>query len=127
MNEKALAPIHKSKGSIVVVKFDGGVEISTTTNALKICPDDSALIRTDFPTRRWADAQGFGISGVLMMLIQETGSGVKKKAVRLATNRTACCAHGSARFALQGSRRVCLRWELALLDISPTNRRRIND
>ena len=42
----------------------------------------------------------------------KAGKGKEKKAARLATNRTASCAHGSARFALQGVRRSRPRWEL---------------
>ena len=72
-----------------------------------------------FPHTPLGFAHAFhGYSGVLMMLIQKMSAKEKKKAVRLATNRTACCAHDrSARFALQGVRRSRPRWELSGLII----------
>lgn len=81
----------RARGFLCRRQVHRGVDSSPATNALKICPDDSAIIRADFPrTRRWADAHVTGISGVLVMLIQERMANVqKKRAVRLATNRTA--------------------------------------
>lgn len=113
-SENPLLQHTKARGFLFVVgKFTGGVGVSPTTNALKICPDDSATIRLYFPTRRWADAHSLGISGVLTMLIQELSTKVKKKEpCFVATQNRASCAHGSARFALQGVRRSRPRWEL---------------
>lgn len=73
-------------GFLVVGKFNWGVEISPTTNALIKSPRISANPRaTLFPARRWADAHIGDFSGVLMMLIQERMAKEQKKAVRLAT------------------------------------------
>ena len=112
-SENPLLQHTKARGFLFVVgKFTGGVGVSPTTNALIRSLRLAQVSGFNSQTRRWADAHSLGISGVLRRLVQETWARVKKKAVRLATNRTACCAHGSARFALQGSRRVCPRWEL---------------
>ena len=111
-NENPLLQHTKARGFLPSASSLGRGSISDGKCFDKICPDDSAIIRAYFPTRRWVDAHwGF------LRRVDDAYAGneckSKEKAVRLATNRTACCAHDcSARFALQGVRRSRPRWEL---------------
>ena len=80
----------------VVVKFTGGVGVSPTTKTLIRSLRLAQISGFNFPTRRWADAQGLGISGVLRMLVQELSAKEKKKEpCFVATQNRARCAHGS--------------------------------
>ena len=113
----------KARGFLfVVVKFTGGVEFLRRQRLLIRSLRLAQISGFNSPTRRGLMLMFGGISGVLMALIQEIWAKVKPLSV--ATQTRACCAHGSARFALQGSRRVRPRWELALFDKSRTNRPR---
>ena len=115
-SENPLLQHTKARGFLFVVgKFTGGVGVSPTTKTLIRSLRLAQISGFNFPTRRWADAHSLGISGVLRRLIQELSA--KVKPLFVATQTRACCAHGSARFALQGVRRSRPRWELALLDI----------
>ena len=113
-SENPLLQHTKARGFLFVVgKFTGGVGVSPTTNALIRSLRLAQVSGFNSQTRRWADAHSLGISGVLMMLVQETWARVKKKEpCFVATQNRASCAHGSARFALQGVRRSRPRWEL---------------
>lgn len=85
----------------------------------KICPDDSAIIRTIFPHT----PLGFAHWGFLRRADDAyTGNECKRKALIRGYSNQGCAHDCSARFALQGVRRSRPRWELALLDNSRTNR-----
>ena len=75
----------------------------------KICPDDSAIIRTDFPHT----PLGFAHWGYLRRADDAyTGNEGKRKALIRGYSNQGCAHDRSARFALQGVRRSRPRWEL---------------
>ena len=69
-SENPLLQHTKARGFLFVVgKFTGGVGVSPTTKTLIRSLRLAQISGFNFPTRRWADAQGLGISGVLTMLV----------------------------------------------------------
>ena len=116
-NENPLLQHTKARGFLfVVVKFTGGVGVSTTTKTLIRSLRSAQISGFNYPARRWADAQGFGISGVLTMLIQEMNA--KEKPLFVATQTRAVRMTVPLVSRCRGSRRVCPRWELAYLILS---------
>lgn len=122
-NENPLLQYTKARGFLSSASSLGRGSFSDDKDFDKTCPDDSAIIRTYFPTRRWADAHW----GYLRRADDAcTGTERKRKALIRGYSNQGCAHDRSARFALQGVRRSRPRWELALFDKSRTIERRIS-
>ena len=108
---KPLAPIHKSKGVFLSSASSlGRGSISDDKDFDKICPDDSAIIRTNSP-----HAAGLMLTFWYLRRADDayTGNECKRKALIRGYSNQGCAHDCSARFALQGVRRSRPRWELS--------------